>query len=142
MNAFVKVQQGEAHLVIRAPLYPLQAGASFRSKNAQIDIANSAPAIERALAAIQQDVTCSRMGRALAASSASGGCRCRPTDRSRATSRRSATCPSRSSRGTGIYVDQGYFDARISIHRAAEFGVRHPHDGGAGARRLLKLALR
>src|ERR1700692_5047814 len=56
INTFVKIDPGEAQLVVRVPLY-LFKSAKFPVNNVEIDVDKSAPAIERALAAIQQDVT-------------------------------------------------------------------------------------
>src|SRR6266498_4092414 len=67
MNAFVKVEADEAHLVIRVPLY-LFKSAKFPVKNAEIDLANSAPAIARALAGLQHDVAVFEDGQPLSAS--------------------------------------------------------------------------
>jgi hypothetical protein len=51
INAFVKIEPGEAQLVVRVPLY-LFKSAKFPVNNVEIDVDKSAPAIERALAAI------------------------------------------------------------------------------------------
>jgi HupE / UreJ protein len=113
MNAFVNIEQGEAHLVIRAPLYIFKP-VKFPAKNAEIDIPNSGPAIERALAALQQDVVIFEDGRALTAATAHGRLSL-PSDRSfqgydeaiRHVSEPVAP-------DTQIYVDQGYFDAHLT----------------------------
>src|SRR5712671_4859487 len=80
INAFVKIEPDEAQLVVRAPLY-LFKSAKFPLNNVEIDIDKSAPAIERALAAIQQDITVFEDGRPLVASSATGRLAL-PSDRS------------------------------------------------------------
>ena len=54
INAFVTVEPGEAHLVVRAPLYLFQS-AKFPVKNVEIDVPQSGAAVERALAALEQD---------------------------------------------------------------------------------------
>ena len=66
INAFVRIEPGEAQLVVRAPLY-LFKSAKFPVNNIEIDVDKSAPAIERALAAIQQDITLFENGRPLVA---------------------------------------------------------------------------
>src|SRR5260370_13681225 len=50
INAFVKIEPGEAQLVVRAPLY-LFKSANFPVNNVEIDFDKSNPPIERALAA-------------------------------------------------------------------------------------------
>src|ERR1700682_2796022 len=71
INAFVKIEPGEAQLVVRAPLY-LFKSAKFPVDNVEIDIDKSAPAIERALAAIQHDITLFENDQPLVASHATG----------------------------------------------------------------------
>ena len=56
MNGFVRIEPTEAHVVIRAPLY-LFKSVRFPIKGVEIDIENSAVAMERALAGLQQEVT-------------------------------------------------------------------------------------
>ena len=112
INAFVTIEPGEAHLVIRAPLY-LFASAKFPVKNAEIDVSQSEPAIGRALGAIQKDIVVSEDGRALSASRAVGRLSL-PSDRSFQSYREAlrhvsdAVAPD-----TQIYVDQGFVDAHI-----------------------------
>src|SRR6266700_6259037 len=64
INAFVKIEPGEAQLVVRAPLY-LFKSAKFPVNNVEIDVDKSGPAIERALAAFQQDIAISENGQPL-----------------------------------------------------------------------------
>ena len=64
MNAFVKIEGGQAQVVVRAPLFLFQS-AKFPVKNIELDVANSGPALERALAALQHDVVLFEDGRAL-----------------------------------------------------------------------------
>src|SRR5437899_9938921 len=56
INAFVKIEPSQAQLIVRAPLY-LFKSVKFPVTGAEIDVDNSAPAVERALAAIQKDIT-------------------------------------------------------------------------------------
>src|SRR5262249_45699953 len=65
INAFVNIDRNEAHLVVRAPLYVFKA-AKFPQKGAEVDVDNAAPAIERALQALQQDITLFEDGKPLA----------------------------------------------------------------------------
>ena len=59
INAFVKIEPGRAELVVRAPLY-LFKSAKFPVAGVEVDVAQSAPAIERSLLAIQKDSRSSR----------------------------------------------------------------------------------
>jgi hypothetical protein len=54
ISTFVTVEPGEAHMVVRAPLY-LFKSVRFPIRNAEIDIPQSGPALERALNAIEKD---------------------------------------------------------------------------------------
>jgi hypothetical protein len=113
MNAFVTVEPGVAHLVVRTPLY-LFKSVKFPVKNAQIDIPQSAAALERALAAVEHDLAIYEDGRRLTASTASGRLSL-PSDRSFQTydeALRHVAEPVASD--TQIYVDQGYVDAHIT----------------------------
>jgi hypothetical protein len=142
MNAFVKVEPGRAELVIRAPLY-LFKSARFPVAGVEVDVDQSAPAIARALAAIEKDVTLYENDRPLVPTDAAGRLSL-PSDRSfesyDAASRHVAEPVDRD---THIFIDQGYVDARIGYaisSPASEFAVRTtagPELGDA-----LKLALR
>ena len=142
INAFVQIQPGEARLVVRAPLY-LFKQVRFPVANAQIDLDQSGPALERALVALQRDLTLYENGRPLVASSAVGRLSL-PSDRSferYEDALRHIAEPLE--RGTGIYVDQGYVDARISYPIASpqsEFSIRSTAAPELGD--YLKLALR
>lgn len=142
MNAFVKVEPGEAQLVVRAPLY-LFKQAKLPVAGAEIDIDKSAPAIERAVAAIQRDITLYENGQPLAASRAVGRLSL-PSDRSFESYERAASHVSEPlERGTGIYIDQGYLDARITYpirSTSSIFAIRTTAGPELGD--YLKLALR
>ena len=142
ISAFVKIEPGEAQLVIRAPLY-LFKQVRFPVTGAEIDVDNSAPAVERALAALQKDITLFENDRPLVASHATGRLSL-PSDRSFETYEQAASHVAEPlERGTRIYIDQGYVDARITYpigSPGSEFAVRTtagPELGDA-----LKLALR
>ena len=112
INAFVTVEADEAHLVLRAPLY-LFKSAKFPIRNAEIDVAHSTEAIQRALAALQQDLVLFEDGRQLSASTATGRLSL-PSDRSfetYASALRHVEEPIPPD--TQIYVDQGYVDAHF-----------------------------
>src|SRR5439155_13652661 len=59
MNTFVKIDTNEAHLVIRVPLY-LFKSVRFPVKGAEIDVAKSSDAMERALAVRDDSGACAR----------------------------------------------------------------------------------
>ena len=112
INAFVTVEPGEAHLVVRTPLY-LFKSAKFPIRNAQIDIPQSDEAMRRALAGLQRDLLLFEDGRELSASSAAGRLSL-PSDRSfdtydSALGHVNEPLPS----DIQIYVDQGYVDAHV-----------------------------
>ena len=142
INAFVKIEPGEALLVVRAPLY-LFKSARFPVNNVEIDVDKSAPAIERALAAIQQNITVFADGRPLIASHATGRLSL-PSDRSFETVEMATKHVGEAlERGTGFYIDQGYVDARITYPVSspnAEFSIRTTAGPELGD--YLKLALR
>ncbi|HEY2864681.1 MAG TPA: HupE/UreJ family protein [Casimicrobiaceae bacterium] len=112
MNAFVKIEPDQADLVIRAPLY-LFKSSHFPVKNIEIDVANSAPAIGRALAGLKQDIVVYEDGQPLTASKAIARLSL-PSDRSFDSyddaARHIADQPAAD---TQIYVDQGYVDAHL-----------------------------
>jgi hypothetical protein len=142
VNAFVKIEPGEAQLVVRAPMY-LFKQAKFPVAGAEIDVNQSAPAVERALAAIQQDITLFENERPLVASRATGRLSL-PSDRSfenyeQATGHVAEPLE----RGTSIFIDQGYVDARITYpisSPGSEFSIRTTAAPELGD--TLKLALR
>jgi hypothetical protein len=142
INAFVKIEPGEAQLVVRAPLY-LFKSVRFPVNNAEIDVDESAPAIQRALAAIQKDITLFENERPLVASHATGRLSL-PSDRSFDSFDPASSHVSEPlERGISIFIDQGYVDARITYpisSSGSEFAIRTtagPELGDA-----LKLALR
>jgi HupE/UreJ protein len=113
INAFVTIEPGAAHLVVRAPLY-LFKSAKFPVKGAEIDVPQSGAAVERALAAIQQDVVLFGDGRKLSASTASGRLSL-PSDRSfQSYDQALGHVGEPAVPDTHIYVDQGYVDAHLT----------------------------
>jgi len=112
INAFVTVEPGEAHLVVRTPLY-LFKSAKFPIRNAQIDIPRSDEAMRRALMGLKRDLVLFEDGRELSASSAAGRLSL-PSDRSFDTYDAALGHVNEPlSSDTEIYVDQGYVDAHI-----------------------------
>jgi len=112
MTSFVKVEPDQADLVIRAPLY-LFKQAKFPIRNAQIDVADSGPALERAIDGIKHDIVLFEDGQPLSASSASARLSL-PSDRSFASYEAAAEHVAEpNAPDTQIYVDQGYVDAHL-----------------------------
>ena len=142
LNAFVKIEPGEAQLVVRGPLYLFRSAKFPISNNILIDVDKSGPAIERSLAAIAQSVTLFENGRPLVASRASGRLSL-PSDRSFESYEQAASHVSEPPEpDTSIYVDQGYVDARITYPISSPgsvFAIRTPSAAGLGD---LKVSLR
>jgi hypothetical protein len=142
MNAFVKVEPNEAHLVVRAPLYLFKA-VKFPIKGTEVDVDAAAPAMQRALAALQQDITVFEDGRPLIARQASGRLTL-PSDRSFENYEQALRHVSSALEpGVGIVVDQGYVDAHFTYSIASPnsvFSVRTTAAPELGD--YLKLALR
>jgi hypothetical protein len=127
INAFVAAEPGgEVHVVVRAPLYLFKA-AKFPIRNAEIDVALSQDALERALAAIQKDIALFENDHRLDAVRATGRLSL-PSDRSFESydeALRHLATPVAAD--TQIYVDQGYVDAHLvfPMHaRNAELSIR------------------
>ena len=142
INAFVEIEPGEAQLVIRAPLY-LFKSARFPIDRAEIDVGNSAPALERAIASYENSITLYENGRPLAASRARARLSL-PSDRSFESYEQALSHVAQPpDSDTRIYVDQGYVDAWVTYpigSPGSEFAIRSaaaPELGDA-----LKLALR
>ena len=113
MNAFVRVEGNQAHLVVRAPLF-LFKQVRFPVKGAEVDVPHAGPAMERALAALHDNVALFADGKRLAATSSAGRLSL-PSDRSFETYDRAVEHVATAyDPDIGIYVDQGYVDARFS----------------------------
>jgi hypothetical protein len=142
INAFVKIEPGEAELVVRAPLY-LFKSARFPIRNAEIDADNAGPALERAIAAFQQSLTLTENGKPLAASGEMARLAL-PSDRSfTGYEDAQAHVAQPPERDTRIYADQGYVDARITYPIGSphsEFAIRTTAGPELGD--YLKLAVR
>ena len=143
INAFVKIEPGRAELVVRAPLYLFKSAKFPVAGGVEVDVGQSAPAIERSLLAIQKDLTLFENDRPLTA----GGATARlslPSDRSfESYEEASRHIGEPLAPDTHIFIDQGYVDARIGFPIAStgsEFSIRTtaaPEFGDA-----LKLAVR
>jgi hypothetical protein len=120
INAFVRIEAGRAHLVVRAPLY-LFKGAKFPVRGAEIDVDRSAAAVSRAVEGLARDLTLLENGQPLAPSVATGRLAL-PSDRSfvdYASAVSHVATPIEP--GTGIFIDQGYVDAHLT------FPINSPH---------------
>lgn len=142
MNAFVRIEANEAHLVIRAPLYLFKA-AKFPSQGSEIDIEHAGPALARALEDLQRDVVLSEEGRALAVQRSHGRLSL-PSDRAfESYDSAVAHVATPIERDTRIVVDQGYVDAQFTYAIASprsEFALRTT--AGPEFRDYLKLTVR
>jgi hypothetical protein len=113
MTSFVKVDADHAELVIRAPLY-LFKPAKLPIRNAEIDVPNAGPALERAIEGIERDVVLFEDGQPLPASGGEARLSL-PSDRSFETYESAVKHVGEPiAPDTHIYVDQGYVDARIT----------------------------
>ncbi|HTP51849.1 MAG TPA: HupE/UreJ family protein [Anaeromyxobacteraceae bacterium] len=120
MNAFVRVDEREVHLVVRVPIFALR-HAGFPLAGREVDVAGSGPAIQRALALIKQDVQLWEGDRLLAPSSAVGRLQL-PSDRSFDKYQDAlADAEGTPAPGTVIYADQGFLDAHL------DYPIDSPH---------------
>jgi hypothetical protein len=122
INAFVKIDGDEAHLVVRTPLY-LFKSVRFPVRNVEIDVANAGPALERASAALARDIVLLEDGRALAPVTSRSRLSL-PSDRSFETYDEAVRhVGSPADADTGIVIDQGYVDAHITYRIASPHAV-------------------
>ena len=112
VNAFVKTEPRQVELIVRAPLY-LFKSVRFPVAGVEIDVDNSASAVERALGALQRDIVLSENGRPMVSTRAAGRLSL-PSDRSFENYEQAARhVGTPIEPGTHIVIDQGYVDARI-----------------------------
>src|SRR5882672_38321 len=110
MNAFVRIEEHRAHLVIRVPL-DILATVRFPLRGREIDQAAAAPAIQLTLDALAHDVALWEAGRQLVPSSAKGRLSL-PSDRSfERYDAAAAHVEASLEPGIAIYSEQGHFDA-------------------------------
>jgi len=122
MNAFVRIEGTEAHLVIRAPLF-LFSSSKFPLKGSEIDIGESGPALQRALAAVQRDVMLFEDERPLAPRRSSARLSL-PSDRSfESYELAEAHIAAPMSDDTVIVADQGYVDAHFVFDISSPSGM-------------------
>jgi hypothetical protein len=120
MNAFVKVDDQELHLVIRLPLH-ITRTIRFPVKGAEIDLANAGPAIQRVTEAVGHDVMIWEDERLLVPKSGLGRLSL-PSDRSFESYQDAvAHVAQPPAPDAGIYVDQGYVDAHVT------YAIQSPH---------------
>src|SRR5260370_28110270 len=142
MTAVVKIEDREAHLVVRVPLHLLRS-ARFPLKGLEIDLPSAGPAVQRAVTDLTQRITLSEDSRALVPSSSIGRLSL-PSDRSfdrYADAARHVAQPL--DLGTSIYTDQRFVDAHLT------YAITSPHSQfsiqtavAPELRDYLKLALR
>jgi hypothetical protein len=112
MNAFLRIEPHEAHLLVRLPLHLLKP-ARVPQTGREIDLANAGPATERALAALAEGLAIEESGRRLTPVSMAGRYSL-PSDRSfESVETAAAHIAQAIAPGTSIYYDQGYFDAHL-----------------------------
>src|SRR5436190_10652659 len=120
MNAFVKVDDQELHLVIRLPLH-ITRTVRFPVKGAEIDLANAGPATQRVAEAVGHDVMIWEDTRLLVPKRALGRLSL-PSDRSFDSYQDAvAHVAQPPAADAGIYVDQGYVDAHVT------YAIQSPH---------------
>ena len=120
MNAFVKVEDQELHLVIRLPLH-ITRTIRLPVKGAEIDLANAGPAIQRVAEAVGHDVMIWEETRLLVPKSALGRVSL-PSDRSFDSYQDAvAHVAQPPAPDASIYVDQGYVDAHVT------YAIQSPH---------------
>ena len=120
MDAFVKVDDQELHLVIRLPLH-ITRTVRFPVKGAEIDLANAGPATQRVAEAVGHDVMIWEDTRLLVPKSALGRLSL-PSDRSFDSYQDAvAHVAQPPAADAGIYVDQGYVDAHVT------YAIQSPH---------------
>ncbi len=142
INAFVKIEPGQAQLVIRAPLYLFKA-VRFPIDNITIDAPKSASALQQAIASYENSLTLFENGKPLTPSHAVARLSL-PSDRSfQSYEQASSHVAAPLEPDTKIYIDQGYVDARITYaigSATSEFAIRSTAGPELGD--YLKLALR
>ncbi len=113
MNAFVKIEPKQAHLVVRVPLDLLR-GVPFPLKASQYDLAASGPATQLALLALAEGFVILENGVRLTPSDASGRLS-PPSDRSFEDYDAAVALANRPpDLTTGIFYDLGYFDVHFT----------------------------
>jgi hypothetical protein len=142
MTGFVKIEAGEAHLVVRVPLHVLR-GIKFPLNGAEIALDRADPAIQQALELVERQIALFEDGGRLAPTTALARLSL-PSDRSFDSYQGAVNhVAGRQDSGTGIYADQGYVDAHFTYaiaSPASRFAVRTAM--APDLRDYLKLAIR
>src|SRR5437588_453906 len=124
MNAFVKIEPEQAHLVVRVPLDLLR-GASFPMKGPQYDLAAAGPAMQAALKGLADGLPLWENGQRLMPSSSNGRLSL-PSDRSFEDYDRALESANRSTDPTiAIYYAQGFVDAHSILPPAGPHFCDH-----------------
>ena len=126
MNAFVKVEEHGAHLVVRVPL-DLLSSVHFPMIGREIDLKTAGPASQRTLDGLAHDIAIWEGDAQLLVSSAKGRLSL-PSDRSFASYQEAIAHVSEPLEPeTVVYYDQGYFDAQLTYRiqsPGAGFSIR------------------
>ena len=126
VNAFIKIDAREAHLVVRVPIHVL-GEVKFPLSGREIVLGSAGPALESALRVIARDLTVSEEGRPLVPSSAAGRL---SLPSNRAFDRYDdavAQVALPADPGTAIFSDQAYVDAHFIYpiaSPASRFAIR------------------
>jgi hydrogenase/urease accessory protein HupE len=113
MNAFVKIEPKQAHLVVRVPLDLLR-GMSFPMKGSQYDLGAAGPTTQKALKVLAEGLPVWEDSLPLVPSSASGRLSL-PSDRSfEEYDRALQTAERATDANLGIYYGQGFLDAHFT----------------------------
>jgi HupE / UreJ protein len=113
INAFVKIEPKQAHLVVRVPLDLLR-GVSFPIKGPQYDLGAAGPGTQAALKALAEGLALWENGVRLLPSSSSGRLSL-PSDRSfEEYDRALQTAERATDANVGIYYAQGFLDAHFT----------------------------
>jgi hypothetical protein len=127
MNAFVRVEPGQAHLVVRVPLFVL-GKIRFPTRGREIDLPSAGPTVQRALASLSEDLVLFEEGRQLSPAPSAVARLSLPSDRSfdrydDAVAHVAAPNPP----GEAVFYDQGFIDAHFVYpisSTASHFAIR------------------
>ncbi len=149
MNAFVKLEPHQAHLIIRVPLHVLTSEVSrlnvtFPVTGPQVEIIAAGPATQRALSGLGQEIAIWEDGVRLVPSSAIGRLSL-PSDRSfEQYDRAVEQLAQPMAPGETIYYNQGFFDAHFTypiVSPKSRFAIQMTVAPGL-AEEYLKLVIR
>lgn len=122
INSFVKIDGNHAHVVVRAPLYLFKA-VTFPVRKGEIDVPNAGAALERATAAVAQDIVLFEDGRALTPVQSRSRLAL-PSDKSfESYDEAVGHVATAVAADTQIYIDQGYVDTHLTYRVASPHAV-------------------